>query len=42
MPEGERAAKEIVAIPNFPEITNSEQDYVIEALKAFFVESICD
>ncbi|MCP5008193.1 MAG: DegT/DnrJ/EryC1/StrS family aminotransferase [Planctomycetes bacterium] len=42
MPEAERAAKEIVAIPNFPEITNSEQDYVIEALKAFFVESICD
>ncbi|GJQ58063.1 MAG: hypothetical protein SCALA701_08640 [Candidatus Scalindua sp.] len=35
MPEAERAAREIVAIPNFPEITTSEQDYVIDALRAF-------
>ncbi|MDR4504677.1 MAG: DegT/DnrJ/EryC1/StrS family aminotransferase [Candidatus Scalindua sp.] len=35
MPEAERAAREIVAIPNFPEITKGEQDYVIEALKVF-------
>ncbi len=36
MPEAEKAAKEIVAIPNFPEITDREQDYVIDALRAFF------
>lgn len=35
MPEAERAAREVVAIPNFPEITQSEQDYVIKALKVF-------
>ncbi len=36
MPEAERAAKEILAIPIFPEITKKEQDCVINAIKDFF------
>ncbi|MDR4497355.1 MAG: DegT/DnrJ/EryC1/StrS family aminotransferase [Candidatus Scalindua sp.] len=36
MPEAEKAAKEVLAIPLFPEITYGEQDYVIKTVKAFY------
>jgi len=35
MPEAERAAKEILAIPIFPEITKEEQDYIISTINGF-------
>ena len=35
MPEAERAAKETVSLPIFPEITKEEQDYVIDTIKNF-------
>ena len=35
MPEAERAAKETVSLPIFPEITKEEQDYVIDTIKDF-------
>jgi len=39
MPETEMAAKETLALPVFPEITEKEQDYVIESVKDFFSTS---
>ena len=39
MPETEKAAKETLALPVFPEITEEEQDYVIESVKDFFSAS---
>ena len=36
LPETEMAAKETLALPVFPEITEEEQDYVIESVKDFF------
>ncbi len=36
MPDTEMAAKETLALPVFPEITEEEQDYVIESVKDFF------
>jgi dTDP-4-amino-4,6-dideoxygalactose transaminase len=35
MPEAERAAKEVLAIPIFPEITKEEQDYIISTINDF-------
>ena len=35
MPEAERAAKEILTIPIFPEITKEEQDYIISTINDF-------
>ena len=35
MPEAERAAKETVSLPIFPEITKEEQDYVIDTITDF-------
>jgi len=39
MPETELAAKETLALPVFPEITQEEQDYVIESVKDFLSTS---
>ncbi len=35
-PESERAAKEVLSIPVFPELTRSQQDRVIGAIRAFY------
>lgn len=35
LPEAERAAKETVSLPIFPEITKEEQDYVIDTINDF-------
>ena len=36
MPEAEKASKEALSIPLFPEITREEQDYVIDTIRDFF------
>jgi dTDP-4-amino-4,6-dideoxygalactose transaminase len=35
-PESEKAAKEVLSIPVFPELTRSQQDRVIGAIRAFY------
>ena len=39
LPEAENAAKEILSLPIFPEITKKEQDYVIDAINDFLSTS---
>jgi dTDP-4-amino-4,6-dideoxygalactose transaminase len=39
LPEAERAAKETVSLPIFPEITKEEQDYVIDTINDFLSTS---
>ncbi len=39
LPETEKAAKETLALPVFPEVTQEEQDYVIESVKSFLIVS---
>jgi dTDP-4-amino-4,6-dideoxygalactose transaminase len=36
LPESERAAKEVVALPMFPELTEDEQKYVVAAIAEFY------
>jgi len=35
LPESERASREVLSLPMFPELTEEEQDYVVQAVKAF-------
>ena len=35
LPESERASREVLSLPMFPELTEEEQDYVVQAIKAF-------
>ncbi|MGR3221082.1 MAG: DegT/DnrJ/EryC1/StrS family aminotransferase [Candidatus Anammoxibacter sp.] len=39
LPETERAAKETLALPIFPELTVEEQDYVVDTVKNFYSEN---
>lgn len=36
LPESERAAKEVLALPMFPELTDSEQQWVVESVAEFY------
>ena len=36
LPESERAAKEVLALPMFPELTEDEQKYVVEGISDFY------
>ena len=38
-PESERAAKESLAIPIYPELTEEQARYVVESIDEFFLES---
>jgi dTDP-4-amino-4,6-dideoxygalactose transaminase len=35
LPESEKAAKEVLALPVYPELTNDMQDYVVETILTF-------
>jgi dTDP-4-amino-4,6-dideoxygalactose transaminase len=36
LPESERAAKEVLALPMFPELTEAEQQWVVESIAEFY------
>jgi dTDP-4-amino-4,6-dideoxygalactose transaminase len=38
-PESERAAKETLALPIYPELTESQAEYVVESVRGFFDEA---
>ncbi len=40
LPEAEKAAKEVVALPIYPEITFEEIDYVVEGIKSFLASKL--
>jgi dTDP-4-amino-4,6-dideoxygalactose transaminase len=35
-PESERAAREVLSLPVFPEMSGAQRDHVVEAVTAFF------
>jgi dTDP-4-amino-4,6-dideoxygalactose transaminase len=35
-PESEKAAKEVIAIPIYPELTDEMKDYVVETILSFY------
>ncbi len=37
LPESERASKEVLSLPVFPEITDTQLEYVIDNIKKFFI-----
>lgn len=36
LPHSERAAKEVLALPIYPELTDEEQDYVVDQIRRFY------
>jgi dTDP-4-amino-4,6-dideoxygalactose transaminase len=36
LPESERAAREVIALPMFPELTEDEQQWVVESIAEFY------
>ena len=36
LPKSELASQQVLSLPVFPELTEEEQDYVVQAIKAFF------
>jgi dTDP-4-amino-4,6-dideoxygalactose transaminase len=39
LPESERASREVLSLPMFPELKEEEQDYVVSMIREFFKES---
>jgi dTDP-4-amino-4,6-dideoxygalactose transaminase len=35
-PESEKAARETLALPIYPELTTAQQDYIVEKIKEFY------
>jgi dTDP-4-amino-4,6-dideoxygalactose transaminase len=39
LPESERASREVLSLPMFPELKEEEQDYVVSMIREFFKEN---